>query len=380
MFYHPKEVRFLMDKEPIINRTKPSPERILLRGTFFHTELIGVDPNLAKAKAMQEKLEKPVEEGEFDDFAVLSSPSRVKPLSPDEKIQFKEVLKAHSPSSPLGGMSKATSKESTSAESPVTYVEIQPVLGKSPTSSLAGTSKLSDNDDDAKPSTSTLQYAEIVFKESTSAGKLESMPSTSKTSDAEKQAKLDLINMSKTVSKSISLTNIGMSSKSLLSPTTTKVALETIDEKNIDKKTRSLGNLEHKLELIDDSKDLLTTPGASSPSDEYPDPYKGIVTRWRIPSAVTRALDLTREDDKDYAYDPVYCGEVLVRKGVDQLTIPLAKELRHKAKDTKWTTKYLLLRNKNLYFVSDKKTMYNCYMMSHTEFLEEVSDMRQIDR
>lgn len=392
LFYHPDEVRFFMDKTPIIDVTKPSPERILIRATFFHVNCVGVDsPELVDAEKEQGILGKQIEEDEFGDLASptsLPSTSSIKQLTPEEKKSFKDIVKANTPSSPFGEMSKSPSKSSASAESPVKYAEIQPVLGKSPTSSLAGTSKRSDHDDDAKPSTSTPQYPEVIVKESISAENIEMVALTSKTSGAKKKLELELVDTSNVVKKSHSLGTVGMTSKPIVSPTTKKAALEPIDESKIGQKSTSLGNVESKpampsssshiqWEYIDDSKDLLTvkfSSGLAASSEEYPDPYKGLKTRWRILASVTRAIDLTRDDDKDYAYDPVYCGEVLVRKGADGLTIPVAIQAKHQPKDTKWKIKYLLLRNKHLYFASDKKNMYKFYLMADSEFQEEVSD------
>lgn len=385
MFYHPDEVSFLKDKVSIIDETLPSPEKILIRGTFFHTEMVGADPKQVKAKMEQTKHH---EEGDFDDRvpkSSLPSSSSVKPLSAEEKAHFRDLLRAGATASPMGSTSKTTSPDSPSVESPIQYAEIRPVVGKSPTSSLAGTSKLSDepNEGDAKPSTSTaksLYYPELIFPPP-AAGNIESVASTSKTSETEGKEGIELIDLSQEISvkKSTSLGNIGMTSKTIVSPTK-KLGLESIDESQISKKSSSLGNFgfrstEDRYDLIDDSKDLLIFRSSIGPSRaDCPDPYKNILPRWRINSVVTRALDLTREDDKDYAYYPIYCGEVLVRKGADQLTIPLAKQLQHKAKDTKWVTKYLLLRNRHLYFANDKKLMYKFYLMSDLEFQEQVSD------
>ncbi|KAH1004535.1 hypothetical protein HUJ05_005334 [Dendroctonus ponderosae] len=66
--------------------------------------------------------------------------------------------------------------------------------------------------------------------------------------------------------------------------------------------------------------------------------------------------------------NPIYCSTVYVKETMPDCRIDELRRWSEKIKKSKWPKKYLLLRNKTLYFVKDHSHMMKYYLMENEQF------------
>ncbi|XP_066258722.1 uncharacterized protein [Euwallacea similis] len=76
----------------------------------------------------------------------------------------------------------------------------------------------------------------------------------------------------------------------------------------------------------------------------------------------------SEEEVDDDMVNPTYCGTVFVKQGDQELTLSEVRKLPGERLLAKWSEKYMLLRNRKLYFVDTHENMVLCYIMKHDEF------------
>lgn len=75
----------------------------------------------------------------------------------------------------------------------------------------------------------------------------------------------------------------------------------------------------------------------------------------------------------DQLVNPIFCGTVFVKQGDRDMTLAEVKRLYKAKEKARWSMRYLLLRNRKLYYVDDHENMLKFYYMDEECFEETVS-------
>ncbi|XP_066143777.1 uncharacterized protein [Euwallacea fornicatus] len=87
----------------------------------------------------------------------------------------------------------------------------------------------------------------------------------------------------------------------------------------------------------------------------------------------------SEEELDDDLVNPTYCGTVFVKQGDQELTLNEVRKLPGERLLAKWGEKYMLLRNRKLYFVDTHENMVLCYIMKHDEFAGLLKENKKND-